>query len=253
MFPRHDGSTLAAGLAFPIAPSPAIGDVLSADTNVPAGDGAFGRFFRGMGSGSVATYVGREGFQRWTQGSFGAPTEVVVRFTDVDRLSVGRTRISRAGSYAITKASIAFLRAPAKEDAYSEGDDEPIARFEAEHYDPKAEAVPQDATVQFFQATERAWNAWITPRLLAELARTGVVVFRSSRGYMVRVAKHELAAGYPGGVMRSLARRDVHRLDIHNGRVLVTPALGGSPEVAGIELGNFGALIPVLEAAGYPL
>ena len=80
-----------------------------------------------------------------------------------------------------------------------------------------------------------------------------MVVFRSSRGYIVRVSKDELAAGYPGGVMRSLARRDVHRLEIHNGRVLVTPPLGGSPEVAGIELGNFGAFFPVLEAAGYPL
>jgi hypothetical protein len=251
MSPRHDGSPLPAGLSFPIAPSPSIGEVLSADTNVPVGDGAMGRLFRGMGSGSHCSYVGREGVQRWTQGSFGAPTEVVVRFVDVDRLSVERSRLSYGGSYTKSVLTAHFRRAPKSVEAFTEGDDDPIATWKTEHYQADPATVPSDPYAQFIHAVERSWNAYVLPRLLAELETTGAVVFRATRGYFVRVGRDELAAGYPGKVIRNRARREVSRVWIENGRVLVEPPLGTHPEVAGADLGNFPCFLAVLDAAGY--
>ena len=253
MHPKHDGMPLPANLAYPVPPSASIGEVTSADTNVPASGGAVGRFFRGLGGGSRCTYVGREGVQRWTQGSMGAPEEVVVRFSEVDRLALERARISRGGTYAGSVLAARFLRPPASRTSYTEGDDVPIAELRVEYHDRQGAAMPTNPDAQFILAAANAWNAWNVPRVLDTLARTGAATFLSTRGFMVRVERDVLSAGYLGKEMRTRAQREIAEIYFDNGRVLVEPPLGAHAEVAGGSLGNFSAFLAALKAAGYPV
>ena len=233
MYPFHKDLTSPPDVAFPVPPSPAIGQVLSAYSNARRGDGGATRFFRGLGQGTIVNYVGEAGLQLSCKG-LGEPVETSVRFEDVDRLCVERVRVVTNG-VAREVFKLRFL---------PPGGDEPI--FEIDGYG-------FNGAFQFATAAERAWNAYKAPRVLAEFARTGVAEFRSTGEFVVRVTADALTAGVPRTVLRSQPRRALTDLYLNNGRLYADPPLGNHAEVAGTGLGNFQVLLLLLSNLGYPL
>jgi hypothetical protein len=242
MFAFHDGSATPPEAVFPVQPNPAIERVLSAFTNAKSGDSGASRFFRGLGAGTICTYVGDAGLQSYTRGAVGAATEALVRFDQVDRLCIERTRLFQGSSYMRTALKLNFR---------PRGGDEPLFSIDADHQDTKPQ--PPASPVHFATAAERAWNAYILPRILDELVRTGVAEFGSTHGFVVRVTADELSAGYTGRVSRTRPRREIAALWVENGRLYVEPPLDTSAEVAGSHHGNFAVLLVLLQQLGYPL
>lgn len=241
MFPLHDGSPPRPDAVFPVPPSPAIGRVRSAFTNAKATDSGVSRFFRGLGDGTICTYVGEAGVQQYTKGAFGAPVEALVRFDDVDRACAERARVMQGTSVVKNAFKLHFR---------PQGGDTPLFTIDGDHY---TSPPPPDSGFHFATAAESAWDAYKIPRVLADFARTGVAEFRSTSTFVVRVTADELSAGSPAHVMRTRPRRELKALWIENGRVYADPPLGNHAEVAGTGLGNYAAFLALLKQLGYPL
>src|SRR5262245_14917478 len=82
--PRHDGTAQDPNSDFPIAPDPAIGRLLSAQTNRKQGD----RGFLSRLGGLWTTFVGQHGIERHLSSTFGKVTHRVLKFEECDRLEI---------------------------------------------------------------------------------------------------------------------------------------------------------------------
>lgn len=240
---------------FPIPADPCLGEILYAQTNRKQGEGAFGRFFRELFDGTSCTYVGASGIAHYTKGLFGAPKVVVVPYEKCARLTASEVRIMRGSTYIHTKYDYEWLGPKDGSPLPAEGGLEKagpvLLRLETLTF---ANITPlPDALVHALEHAERAWTAWIFPRLVAA-SSAGPVDFPSIGNYVVRVSREEIAWGYPGGPrpMRRAARGDVREFYLARGRLFISPKGESDHEIAFVSLGNFKALLLLLAELGYP-